>query len=390
MDPSAFPDIGQPDSYTSSLLPGSDEQSSPVSDFTSEMEPFLTLLPDDAPEAPQSVQDANSFREASPVDPLQPSLQDSREVLRQSSSLPYSSIGSKPGPNPNTYTGLVSTNPAFPHKQDDSHQMWSSPPIENLDPYCFDDSPTCGSGTSNTSNLSPVSPIGTGTWSSPATSFQPSNEQSLFDTWAKAHYSTPTSDVFPGTTSETAPRCVDFADSIDLSGGEWHCEPLTTSTGLPPSDLRGQIAPTCPASPASMTKIPAVYMVRPKAETAAPTSFELNMMDTKTSKSPAAAPPSSTTAANDAPGTATASSGNGEHTPYAQLIHRALSSAPDYSMSLQDLYTWFQQHTQKCKPGEKGWMNSIRHNLSMNAVSKSPFFSRWYHVPLFLLPFFDV
>lgn len=55
--------------------------------------------------------------------------------------------------------------------------------------------------------------------------------------------------------------------------------------------------------------------------------------------------------------------------PYAKLIHRALMSVPTKSMVLQEIYQWFRDNTQKGKmDSSKGWMNSIRHNLSMNAV----------------------
>jgi hypothetical protein len=56
--------------------------------------------------------------------------------------------------------------------------------------------------------------------------------------------------------------------------------------------------------------------------------------------------------------------------PYAKLIHRALMSAPNHSMVLQEIYQWFRDHTAKGSSDTKGWMNSIRHNLSMNAVRK--------------------
>ncbi|KAI0881553.1 uncharacterized protein GGS22DRAFT_196471 [Annulohypoxylon maeteangense] len=61
--------------------------------------------------------------------------------------------------------------------------------------------------------------------------------------------------------------------------------------------------------------------------------------------------------------------------PYAQLIWRAFLSTPTHSMTLQQLYQWFRDNTEKGRndnsdKGEKeearGWMNSIRHNLSMN------------------------
>lgn len=58
---------------------------------------------------------------------------------------------------------------------------------------------------------------------------------------------------------------------------------------------------------------------------------------------------------------------NGDE-PYAKLIHCALMAAPRHSMSLQEIYHWFRQYTNKGVLGTRGWMNSIRHNLSMNQV----------------------
>lgn len=55
--------------------------------------------------------------------------------------------------------------------------------------------------------------------------------------------------------------------------------------------------------------------------------------------------------------------------PYAQLIYRALKSAPGHAMVLKEIYEWFEHNTDKAKnAASKGWQNSIRHNLSMNGV----------------------
>lgn len=55
---------------------------------------------------------------------------------------------------------------------------------------------------------------------------------------------------------------------------------------------------------------------------------------------------------------------------YAQLLHRCLVGAPEHTMSLKELYEWVKAHSQKAKdPKNRGWQNSVRHNLSMNAVS---------------------
>ncbi|KAE8550749.1 hypothetical protein TMatcc_008803 [Talaromyces marneffei ATCC 18224] len=53
--------------------------------------------------------------------------------------------------------------------------------------------------------------------------------------------------------------------------------------------------------------------------------------------------------------------------PYAYLLYEALRSAKDHKMSLQEIYRWFEDNTNKAgDPRSKGWQSSIRHNLSMN------------------------
>ncbi|PFH62946.1 hypothetical protein XA68_10999 [Ophiocordyceps unilateralis] len=60
--------------------------------------------------------------------------------------------------------------------------------------------------------------------------------------------------------------------------------------------------------------------------------------------------------------------GNKLDEPYAQLIYRAFMSQPDHAMTLQDIYQWFRDNTNKAVTEKGGWQNSIRHNLSMNAA----------------------
>lgn len=55
--------------------------------------------------------------------------------------------------------------------------------------------------------------------------------------------------------------------------------------------------------------------------------------------------------------------------PYARLIYRALMSRPNHAMTLQEMYQWFRENTSRAADEKGGWQNSIRHNLSMNAVS---------------------
>ncbi|KAI1121290.1 hypothetical protein F5Y10DRAFT_288670 [Nemania abortiva] len=54
--------------------------------------------------------------------------------------------------------------------------------------------------------------------------------------------------------------------------------------------------------------------------------------------------------------------------PYAQLLQKAFLSAPENKMKLQQIYQWFRENTDKANSQSKGWQNSIRHNLSMNAA----------------------
>ncbi|KAI3324711.1 hypothetical protein HD806DRAFT_543366 [Xylariaceae sp. AK1471] len=54
--------------------------------------------------------------------------------------------------------------------------------------------------------------------------------------------------------------------------------------------------------------------------------------------------------------------------PYARLIYRAFMSRERHAMTLQEIYQWFRDNTEKAKSESKGWQNSIRHNLSMNAA----------------------
>ncbi|KAJ5774288.1 hypothetical protein N7457_009184 [Penicillium paradoxum] len=54
--------------------------------------------------------------------------------------------------------------------------------------------------------------------------------------------------------------------------------------------------------------------------------------------------------------------------PYSSLIYDALKAAPGNKLPLQGIYSWFEANTDKgADPKAKGWQNSIRHNLSMNA-----------------------
>lgn len=56
--------------------------------------------------------------------------------------------------------------------------------------------------------------------------------------------------------------------------------------------------------------------------------------------------------------------------PYNEWIFECLLSASNHEMALHDIYQWFIENTPKGQiKNQKGWQNSVRHNLSMNDVS---------------------
>lgn len=71
--------------------------------------------------------------------------------------------------------------------------------------------------------------------------------------------------------------------------------------------------------------------------------------------------------------------------PYSGLIEAALRQAAGNKLSLQGIYKWFRENTFKGQDKSKGWQNSIRHNLSMNAVCLYPLFFIMLFLFLFIV-----
>lgn len=51
---------------------------------------------------------------------------------------------------------------------------------------------------------------------------------------------------------------------------------------------------------------------------------------------------------------------------YAQLIVQAVASASDKQLTLSGIYSYITKHYPYYRTADKGWQNSIRHNLSLN------------------------
>ncbi|KAK7403896.1 hypothetical protein QQX98_010352 [Neonectria punicea] len=335
MDP-PFPDGEQPSSYTNCLIPGTGQQSDCLSEFTA-MDAYYTPSPTAEEESPH-LSDAGSLPPASTL------YQTQQHSLSTHSPSGLASMTSHPQYLPR------------------SHQTWPSPPSgpEELDNYSYHSSPTCGSSQTGY-DPSPVSPR---TWPSPHHSFQhptdsfpPQHHQQ--DPFSNVQIGTPTSTgSFPLCGSQVPTpytgslnRC--FESDMDGLGRE------RSSPGGIPDFPVGTLS--CAASPSEFPSDTSLYMAptnkdhASQGESKTLPSSEVNL-ETKTKEASQPAPVPKV------------------EEPYAQLICRAFRSRPDHTMTLQEIYQWFRENTDKAKSQSKGWQNSIRHNLSMNKafMKRSP------------------
>lgn len=154
-----------------------------------------------------------------------------------------------------------------------------------------------------------------------------------------------------------------------------HCEPedlLDWSTELAPSPWFGQGRPYHPARlEGSPPSIHTIHECSPSP----PMSIS---SQNSPSRSLSSASPSSRALVPDSASPRTSLGDHSEEEqsselPYSSLIYQALLTGDGGQMPLQEIYAWFERNTNKGRDQAcKGWQNSIRHNLSMNAVRAPP------------------
>lgn len=323
MDP-PFSDGGQPPSYTNVLLPGNAQQSSCVSEFTV-MEHLQTLSP--------SVQEHSTHLSGVSSLPSESTLQ--RQSLPLYDSNVYAPITS----NPQYLSG--------------GHcQFWPSPPPGpgDLENYSYHSSPVLG----NHRQFYDPSSSSPRTWYSPEDSFQqavdalqiPLPPQDL-----PKHFRTCT----PTSTNEYSLRSSQL--STPYMGGFQQSFK---------SEMDGMPQQESPAAIQDYSRDTPSYTTSP-SEPAAATP---DLMAATEDDSPLSEP-------DDCPSPQRQLPTFDSHTtperpkpdePYAQLIYKAFMSKPDHALTLQEIYQWFRENTDKADGEGKGWQNSIRHNLSMNLV----------------------
>ncbi|KAH7156457.1 hypothetical protein EDB81DRAFT_880774 [Dactylonectria macrodidyma] len=338
MDP-PFPDGEQPSRSTSGLVPGPGQQQSSRAAELATIHAYSTPSPAAQDQSPH-LSDAGLLPPTS--------------VLYEHDQYPRSTH------SPAGYPYMTSNPQYLPISH---HRTWLSPPPgpEEFDEYPYNRSPACGS--SDTAyNPSPVSPS---SWPSPLHPFPqlldqyPSKPQP--DSIRSIQICTPTSSDNFTLRASQAPTPYSGNLNSCLGGG-------VDVDGLPRFNSPGKLqdfwpgALACTPSPGELPAGTAAFMPVTNQDVAA-----LGRPEDLTSPDVIHDAMTGVIPGMKEANEQTSGSGKGEE-PYAQLIHRAFKSRPNYSMTLQEIYSWFRENTDKAKSQNKGWQNSIRHNLSMNAA----------------------
>ncbi|KAI5467499.1 hypothetical protein BGZ63DRAFT_399069 [Mariannaea sp. PMI_226] len=321
MDP-PFSEGEQPSSYTNQqIITGADQQSNCLSEL-SNISPYYSSSPV-AQELSPHPSDTSSLTPASST-----YYQHQQQHLRSTQSL-----------------GALASMASGPQNVPRSHHIWPSPSpgSDELDNYSNNSSPTCGSS-QHGYHTSPVSPK---TWSSPHHTCQQTSDpfpQLYTQDHLKLHMcGSPSTNTLP---FRSSPASMSLA-KLDKCADET-VSSRDSSLIFPHALTNGNFSAT--SSPAALDLDAGNY------------ASVSNKSDAPTTSGLASSADSGPKQLHDQGRT------NKGEVPYAQLIYRAFMSRPGYSMTLQEIYQWFRENTDRAKSVGKGWQNSIRHNLSMNAA----------------------
>ncbi|KAF4990080.1 hypothetical protein FGRMN_8699 [Fusarium graminum] len=337
MDP-PFPGDGQPSSYTNTI-PGHGQQSPCLSELTG-MESYYALS-----SGPQDQSPHLSSTGPLSLGSTLSQRQDNQQQL------------SHPTHDATAYNSMSS---GFHYPPRSHHQVWPSPPPgpDDYDNYSYQSSPSSGSAPMSCYNPSPISPR---TWSSPDFPLsQPSesiHQQSQQNPYHNLRICTPTSIEGypvrgPRVLTPFTGSCMHQGFDNEIDGLPHNYSPTTI-----PSSSAGALS--CTSSPKQPLLGAPMHMEAKRKLSPGEPEYP--------------ASPDEQLDAKDCKGEAV---GAKTEEPYAKLLYRALMSAPEYAMTLQEIYQWFRENTDKDvkkentpkRPGKnaEGWQNSIRHNLSMN------------------------
>ncbi|RBQ69048.1 hypothetical protein FVER14953_00384 [Fusarium verticillioides] len=325
----------QASSYTN-IITSHGQQSPCVSELTG-MEPYYALS--------SGPQDQPSHLSSTGPLSLDPNLSQHQEDQQQTS---------HPAHDATVYASMTS---GFPYAPRSHHPVWPSPPPgpDDYDNYSYQSSPSSGSAPMSCYNPSPISPR---TWSSPDFPLSQPSDPLQQNSFKNLRICTPTSNEgYPfrgprGLTPFSGGGMNQIFDN-EIDGLPQNYSPVTI-----PSSSAGALS--CSGSPQEpLLGTPVLMKAR--------------------HESPAGVPEyraSSEVVQEGKDLQATAAGGAKTDEPYAKLLYRALMSVPEHAMTLQEIYQWFRDNTDKDikkdksekRPGKnaEGWQNSIRHNLSMN------------------------
>ncbi|PCD46250.1 hypothetical protein AU210_001658 [Fusarium oxysporum f. sp. radicis-cucumerinum] len=328
----------QASSYTN-IITGHGQQSPCVSELTG-MEPYYALS--------SGPQDQPSHLSSTGPLSLGSTLSQHQENQQQTS---------HPTHDATVYASMTS---GFPYPPRSHLQVWPSPPpgSDDYDNYSYQSSPSSGSAPMSCYNPSPISPR---TWSSPDFPLPQSTDPLQQNSFKNLRICTPTSNEgYPvrgprGLTPFSGGGMNQIFDN-EIDGLPQNYSPVTI-----PSSSAGALS--CSGSPQEpLLGTPVLMKARHKSPAGVP-EYRANSEVVQEGKDLQAA----------------AAGGAKTDEPYAKLLYRALMSVPDHAMTLQEIYQWFRENTDKDikkdksekRPGKnaEGWQNSIRHNLSMNDVS---------------------